>query len=804
MTRPHSSVRVLVSPQVPPPAAVSWLLHLSHHQGSLHRHELCDLSKFRGQQSSNAPTLSGASSGKNFSPDPLVKSRLLFILRMKTIRSSTDCLEDWNCKNHQIITWFHHSTIPTINQQFGRYDNAKDVWVLLSRHYTTTGLSDEYQLWGLLVNMKQTPKQPINEFLFGPSSYSGICYESTSLMRLVFAFFNPIILMWSLLLLLVLLPYLGMIDHIVYNCPTKPPKPGQFEILPRPVNHSVVVVAEKSPSNPSLSSISVTLGILTLLVVIMSLDFQLFSYIIPTTYAPLIQTANGLYIIASHTGSVSTSTLSISDTYLILNLTLNLISVDQLCELGFDLWFSSSGCHVQDPRTNQVLGTGRRVGQMFELTSLYLPSTPTSLPSHVAHTTSVFPLSLWHLRLAALTAVYTINRLPSSALQNLSPFERLYGLNIKAIVVGILSLSVFAFIVMLFSGNTPHSIPSPNPSAILPIPPADSPVSPLAPPPAVDLVLYQTSLLPPATPPDLPFTASPAESPISPQELAPFVDSVTDQTSLLPLRRSDRGKYASDLLSHAGLTDTKVLTTPLEMNARLTPLDGTPLSDATLYRQLVGSLVYLTVTHPDIAHAAHLVSQFLAALHSTHYAAMLHILRYIKGTMFHGLHFSAHATLYLCAYFDTNLARDPTDRRSTTGFCFFLGDSLISWHSKKQHIVSCSSTKAECCALVDTTSELFALHWSLEDMGLIYSSPTVIHCDNRSTIQIAHNDVFHVRTKNIEIDCHLVRHYLSVGILRILSVSSSNQTADIFMKTFPPGCFRDLIFKLKMASVKPP
>uniref|UniRef100_A0A2N9H0E6 CCHC-type domain-containing protein n=1 Tax=Fagus sylvatica TaxID=28930 RepID=A0A2N9H0E6_FAGSY len=265
-----------------------------------------------------------------------------------------------------------------------------------------------------------------------------------------------------------------------------------------------------------------------------------------------------------------------------------------------------------------------------------------------------------------------------------------------------------------------------------------------------------------------------------------------------------QAKYASDLLSRAGLTDTKVVSTPLEMNARLTPLDGTPLRDATLYRQLVGSLVYLTVTRPDIAHAVHLVSQFLSAPHSTHYAAVLHILRYIKGTMFHGLHFSAHSTLDLCAYSDADWAGDPTDRRSTTGFCFFLGDSLISWRSKKQHIVSRSSTEAEYRALADTTSELLALRWLLEDMGVTHSSPTVIHCDNRSAIQIAHNDVFHERTKHIEIDCHLVRHHLSAGILHLLPVSSSDQTADIFTKTFPPGRFRDLVSKLKMASVKPP
>jgi hypothetical protein len=265
-----------------------------------------------------------------------------------------------------------------------------------------------------------------------------------------------------------------------------------------------------------------------------------------------------------------------------------------------------------------------------------------------------------------------------------------------------------------------------------------------------------------------------------------------------------QAKYASDLLSHVGLTETKVVFTPLEMNARLTPLDGTPLSDATLYRQLIGSLIYLTVTCPDIAHDVHLVSQFLTAPHSTHYAAVIHILRYIKGTMFHGLHFSAHSTFDLCTYSDVDWAEDPTDRRSTTSFCFFLRDSLISWRSKKQHIVSRSSIEVEYRALADTTSEFLALRWLVENMGLTHSSPTIIHCDNHSAIQIVHNDVFHEHTKHIEIDCHLVHHHLSASILRLLPVNSFDQTADIFTKTFPPGRFYDLVSKLKMASVRLP
>jgi hypothetical protein len=221
--------------------------------------------------------------------------------------------------------------------------------------------------------------------------------------------------------------YCHKIGHIVYNCPTRPPKPGHSRTFPRPGNPSVVAATKESFSAPSLSYVSVSeLRSLVFSIVKqilstsgkvssavsgntwyfdsaccnhMSPDSQLFSSVIPTTHAPLIQTANGSYISANNTGSVSTPTLSLSDTYLIPNLILNLISVGQLCELGYDLWFGSSGCRVQDPRTNQALGTGRRVGRMFELTSLHLPSTSTPPPSQVAHTASVFPLSLWHLRL---------------------------------------------------------------------------------------------------------------------------------------------------------------------------------------------------------------------------------------------------------------------------------------------------------------------------------------------------------------------------------------------------------------------
>lgn len=265
-----------------------------------------------------------------------------------------------------------------------------------------------------------------------------------------------------------------------------------------------------------------------------------------------------------------------------------------------------------------------------------------------------------------------------------------------------------------------------------------------------------------------------------------------------------QAKYASDLISRAGMTDSKTASTPLEGNCHLTPLDGSPLADPTLYRQLVGSLIYLTVTRPDIAYAVHVVSQFMSAPRTSHYSAVLHILRYVRGTLLHGLHFSADSSLLLTGFSDADWAGDPTDRRSITGYCFFLGDSLISWRSKKQTVVSRSSTESEYRALADSTSELLWIRWLLSDLGVPQPPTTTLYCDNRSAIQISKNDVFHERTKHIEIDCHFVRHHVGAGTLHLHSVASDEQTADIFTKALSPGRFHALLSKLKLISTLPP
>ena len=264
-----------------------------------------------------------------------------------------------------------------------------------------------------------------------------------------------------------------------------------------------------------------------------------------------------------------------------------------------------------------------------------------------------------------------------------------------------------------------------------------------------------------------------------------------------------QAKYTYKLLSWARLTDSKTVDTLVEFNAHLTPLGGKPLSNPSPYRCLVGSLVYLTITCPDISYVVHHVSQYLSTPWSTHYVAVLRILWYLKGTLFHDLFYSTQSPLILRAFSDANWVGDPTDYRSTIGYCFLLGSSLISWQRKKQTHVVRSSTEAEYCALTDNTFELLWLRWLLKDLGVSTSSATPLYCDNQSTIHITHNDVFHERTKHIEIDCHFIRYHFVHGAFKLISVSSKDQLANIFTKSHPKGRLHTLVDNLKLVSHPP-
>ncbi|GMP66002.1 hypothetical protein CsSME_00026546 [Camellia sinensis var. sinensis] len=251
-----------------------------------------------------------------------------------------------------------------------------------------------------------------------------------------------------------------------------------------------------------------------------------------------------------------------------------------------------------------------------------------------------------------------------------------------------------------------------------------------------------------------------------------------------------QAKYANEVIHRVGLTDTKVSDTPIELNVKLNSTDGVPLDDPILYRELVGCLVYLTVTRPDLTYVVHVVSQFVSAPLSTNWAVLVLIFCYLRGTLFQGLLLPFTSFLDLVAYADSDWAGDVTDRKSTYGFCMFLGDSLISWKSKKQTVVARSTAEAEYCATAHVTAKIVWFCYLLSDLGVPQSSPISLYCDNCSAIQIARNTVFHEWTKHIEVDCYFIRHHLQSGSISLPFVSSVLQLADFFTKTSTTAQFQ--------------
>ncbi|KAK4406558.1 Retrovirus-related Pol polyprotein from transposon RE2 [Sesamum angolense] len=235
-------------------------------------------------------------------------------------------------------------------------------------------------------------------------------------------------------------------------------------------------------------------------------------------------------------------------------------------------------------------------------------------------------------------------------------------------------------------------------------------------------------------------------------------------------------KYACDLLQEAGLLGTKPVDTPMDSNPDFWNDDGNYLEDKTKYRRLVGKLIYLTVTRPDISFAVGLVSQFMDKPRSVHWEAALRILKYIKTSPGKGLLFKRHGHVKIEAYADADYAGSKDDRKSTSGYCTYVGGNLVTWRSKKQTTVARSSVEAEYRAMAHTTSEILWLKNLLKELGFMYDDPVPMHCDNQATIHIASNPVFHERTKHIEVDCHFVREaILSQKICTPFTLQSKEQ-----------------------------
>ena len=148
-----------------------------------------------------------------------------------------------------------------------------------------------------------------------------------------------------------------------------------------------------------------------------------------------------------------------------------------------------------------------------------------------------------------------------------------------------------------------------------------------------------------------------------------------------------------------------------------------------------------------------------------HLQAVYRILHYLKANPGKGILFRRNERVVLEAYIDADYAGSPVDRRSTSGYCTFLGGNLVSWRSKKQNVVARSSAEAEFRAMAQGICELLWLRILLNDLQIKGNEPMRLYCDNKSAINIAHNPVQHERTKHIEIDWHFIKEKIESGLI---------------------------------------
>ncbi|KAJ9567440.1 hypothetical protein OSB04_003406 [Centaurea solstitialis] len=258
--------------------------------------------------------------------------------------------------------------------------------------------------------------------------------------------------------------------------------------------------------------------------------------------------------------------------------------------------------------------------------------------------------------------------------------------------------------------------------------------------------------------------------------------------------------YAKDIIHRAGMDSCKPAATPVDTQSKLASEPDSSFDDPTTYRSLAGALQYLTFTRPDIAYA---VQQICMHMHSpcmAHWNALKRILRYLQGTADYGLHLRYSSALSIRAYTYADWAGCPDTRRSTSGYCVYLGDNLISWSSKRQSTISRSSAEAEYRGVANVVAEICWLRNLLLELHRPLTKASLVYSDNVSAIYLSGNPVQHQRTKHIELDIHFVREHVQKGLVRILHMPSRFQIADIFTKGLPRVLFDDFRSSLSIRS----
>ncbi|GJW04292.1 retrovirus-related pol polyprotein from transposon TNT 1-94 [Tanacetum coccineum] len=264
----------------------------------------------------------------------------------------------------------------------------------------------------------------------------------------------------------------------------------------------------------------------------------------------------------------------------------------------------------------------------------------------------------------------------------------------------------------------------------------------------------------------------------------------------------NQSKYANEILKKFDLHKSDPVDTPMVERTKLDEdLSGIPV-DQTQYRSMIGSLMYLTASRPDLVFAVCMCARYQSKPTKKHLEAVKRVFRYLQGSINMGLWYPKDTAMALTAYADADHAGCQDTRRSTSGSAQFLGDKLVSWSSKKQTSTSISSTEAEYIAMSGCCAQILWMRSQLSDYGFAYNH-IPLYCDNKSAIALCCNNVQHSRSKHIDIRHHFIREQVEKGVVELYFVRTEYQLADIFTKALPRERFEFILPRLGMKSMKP-
>lgn len=265
--------------------------------------------------------------------------------------------------------------------------------------------------------------------------------------------------------------------------------------------------------------------------------------------------------------------------------------------------------------------------------------------------------------------------------------------------------------------------------------------------------------------------------------------------------QDDRGiflsqeKYSCKLVEKFGMKDCKSVNTPLSPHGKNVE-DDEEYGEPTKYRSIVGGLLYLCTSRPDIMFASSYLSRYMSAPLTKHYQEAKRVLRYIKGTSRFGVQFTSVENPELHGYSDSDWGGSNEDKKSTSGYLFTLGSAVFCWQSSKQKTVAQSTAEAEYIAVCAAANQAIWLQRLLGEIGFNTEDGVPIYCDNKSAIAIGKNPVQHRRTKHIEIKYHFVREAEHKGLIQLKYCQGEVQLADLLTKALSTTRFEELRRKL--------